>query len=486
MSFRNTDYRGGAASFEQIAEMSASIGSKGFAQNPSECYWKFNYQDGTPINLRLFSKVFNDAQTAAYVDSLGSKADRVECYMIAPPITDDLIRNILTGSPVLEDPYDRESYINTNEQRMDAYARALGASRVEMPMFDMAGKRMDDPVEMANRANDPSLGAKALTSTSPWLHAIADDKVSMLFLRPYPWQASIPVEAVRGKEVKFDVAQPYALMGGGFGTEDPTLTESDFEMKTRSDIVKYSYVTGRVTDAAMKEGATAYPPRDYWSIASENAVNSSRSIRERSMLGVTRNPQTIASSNVYEAATSLEYDGIHQMITRSTGAYSTWTNNLAQTAPITSVDTAAQAIVKLEDQLVQSAQKLLVMGIQPNLMMCDMSTFSLFREKLMKTQFGVPPTADYAFGISFIQYALPGMPTLNLIQHPFLPYTVGSRATYLVDTNLLAMRAAWRDNFEILAKNNPSQKFFISSAECFIDKSDGTGTSSLMGGVFNY
>ena len=197
---------------------------------------------------------------------------------------------------------------------------------------------------------------------------------------PYPWQASIPVEAVRGKEVKFDVAQPYALMGGGFGTEDPTLTESDFEMKTRSDIVKYSYVTGRVTDAAMKEGATAYPPRDYWSIASENAVNSSRSIRERSMLGVTRNPQTIASNNVYEAATSLEYDGIHQMITRSTGAYSTWTNNLAQTAPITSVDTAAQAIVKLEDQLVQSAQKLLVMGIQPNLMMCDMSTFSLFRE----------------------------------------------------------------------------------------------------------
>ena len=93
-------------------------------------------------------------------------------------------------------------------------------------------------------------------------------------------------------------------MGGGFGTEDPTLTESDFEMKTRSDIVKYSYVTGRVTDAAMKEGATAYPPRDYWSIASENAINSSRSIRERSMLGVTRNPQTIASNNVYEAATS--------------------------------------------------------------------------------------------------------------------------------------------------------------------------------------
>jgi hypothetical protein len=53
----------------------------------------------------------------------------------------------------------------------------------------------------------------------------------------------------------------------------------------------------------------------------------------------------------------------------------------------------------------------------------------------------------------------------------------------LVDTRLLARRVLWQDTYEELAKINTSQKFVISAAETFIDKSDTNATNSLQGGV---
>lgn len=445
---------------------------------------KFDYGEGVPINLNLFARQYNDYQTKAYCESLGAKSNSIESYMIVPPITDGLIKNMLVGTPVQTDPYDADSYVNTAEQRCEALAKAIGAQKVEQLHFDAAGKRIDNPAEIADRMNNLSIGAKALTATSNWIHVIADDKISVLFLRPEPFQAVLTTEAVKGRTARWDVAPPYGLMGTYFGTEDPVMTESDFPTYTRDADIKYMYTVGRVTDAAIRAGATAVPPRDMWAIATENALASHRATRERSALGVTRNVRSI--NNDYETATALEYDGIHTLVTNSTGQYQTWVNNTGHTNAITSSDTNEQQIAKLESMLVESAQKMLVMGITPDYMMCDLNTFGLFRERLMKTQFGVPPASEYSFGISFIQYALPGMPTLNLVQHPYLPRTVGNRSVYLLDTKLLSYRVGWRDERQPLARNNPSEKFYLSSAEVLIDKSDIDGHSSLMGGVFNY
>ena len=446
---------------------------------------KFDYGDGIPINLNLFARQYNDLQTKAYCDSLGAKSNSIESYMIVPPITDNLVRNMLIGSPVQTDPYDKDSYVNTQEQRLEALAKAIGAEKVDQIHFDAAGKRVDNPKEIADRMNNVSLGAKALTATSNWIHVIADDKISVLFLRPEPFQAVLTTEAVKGRTARWDVAPPYGLMGTYFGTEDPVMTESDFPTYTRDQDIKYMYTVGRVTDAAIRAGATAVPPRDMWAIATENALASHRATRERSALGVTRNVRSIYNS--YESATPLEYDGIHTLVTNSNSQYTTWVDNTTAGAnQIQAIDGRATQIQKLEAMLVESAQKMLRMGITPDYMMCDLDTFGLFRERLMKTQFGVPPASDYSFGISFIQYALPGMPTLNLVQHPYLPSTVGNRSVYLLDTKLLSFRVAWRDERQPLARNNPSEKFYISSAETLIDKSDIDGHSSIMGGVFNY
>lgn len=461
---------------EALEELIAKTGEKSV---------KFDYGEGIPINLNLFARQYNDLQTKAYCDSMGAKSNSIESYMIVPPITDNLVKNMLVGSPVQTDPYDAESYVNTQEQRLEALAKAIGATKVEQIHFDTAGKRVDDPQEIANRMNNPSIGAKALTATSNWIHVIADDKISVLFLRPEPFQSVLTTEAVKGRVARWDVAPPYGLMGTYFGTEDPVMTESDFPTYTRDAEIKYMYTVGRVTDAAIRAGATAVPPRDMWAIATENALASHRASRERSALGITRNVRSI--NNDYEAATALEYDGIHALVTKSTGEYRTWVDNTTAGAnQITGAEDNATQIQKLEAMLVESAQKMLVMGITPDYMMCDLNTFGLFREKLMKTQYGVPPASDYSFGISFIQYALPGMPTLNLVQHPYLPHTVGKRSVYLLDTKLLSYRVGWRDERQPLARNNPSEKFYISSAETLIDKSDIDGHSSLMGGVFNY
>lgn len=445
---------------------------------------KFDYGEGIPINLNLFAKQYNDLQTKAYCESMGQKANSIEAYMIAPPITDNLVKNMLIGAPIQTDAYDKDSYVNTNEQRLEALAKAIGAEKAETCHFDGAGKRVDDPKEVADRMNNLSIGAKALTATSNWIHVIADDKISVLFLRPEPFQSVITTEAIKGKTARWDVAPPYGLMGTYAGTEDPIMTESDFPTYTRDMDIKYNYTVGRITDAAIRAGASAVPSRDMWAIATENALASHRAYRERSSLGITRNVKSI--NNSYEPATALEYDGIHALTTNSSGTYQTWINNTGHTNAIASTDTREQQIAKLESMLVESAQKMLVMGITPDFMMCDLDTFGLFRERLMKTQYGVPPTPEYSFGISFIQYALPGMPTLNLVQHPYLPRTTGNRAVYLLDTKLLAYRVGWRDERQPLARNNPSEKFYISSAEVLIDKSDIDGSSSLMGGVFNY
>lgn len=423
--------------------------------------------DGVPVNLRNLGQarkmVFAEA-----VKSGNVAVKSMEYITLAPPIIDDLLAKKYVGRPVIEDiSVNPDAVIENEAQAEAALAKAIGATSLHI----INPHNVDSPL------------AKAITAQSPFIHAIADYDVGILFKRPYPFQATIPTEAVRGREVKWDVIRTYGLAGAEFGTEDPDLQETDFPQNTRNDHIRFRYTAGRITDAAYRTGLAAFPARDFMTLATDNHMDAMRSLLERAMLGITLQTNSITNSYTTVGTQALAFPGIHEMITNNTtsienGGYKAWVSG----ASVSNSDWYTQ-YKNIDTALNQSAINMSVLGVQPNLMICDPSSFAIIRAGLMKTQYGVPPTTDYSFGISSITYSLQGMPALNLICHPFLPRASGESAIYLLDTRLLARRVAWDNTFEMLAKNNPSQKFYMSSADCFIDKSDINGTSSLMGGV---
>lgn len=434
----------------------------------SEQFYGGAIGDGVPVNLRNLSQirrgVYDEAVKKGDTDAIKS----LEYISIAPPIIDDLLAKSLIGRPFVDDAWnDPNGVVESEAKAQEALAKAIGATSLHI----------------LTPNNTESKLAKAITAQSPFIHAVADYDIGILFKRPYPFQAMIPTEAVRGREVKWDVIQTYGLAGAEFGTEDPKLTETDFPQKVRNDHIRFRYTTGRITDAAYRTGLAAYPARDFMTLATDNHMDAMRSLLERAMLGITLKTNSITNSYTKVGTTALEFPGIHEMITNNTtpisaGGFQAWMDGSGVSNP----DPVVQ-YQNLDNLLNQSAINMSVLGVQPNLMLCDPKTFAIMRAGLMKRQYGVPPTETFSFGISSITYSLQGMPSMQLVSHPFLPRASGESAVYLIDTRLLARRVAWDNTFEILAKVNPSQKFFMSSADCFIDKSDIDGHSSLMGGV---
>lgn len=411
---------------------------------------------GTEFNPRHLNVIYRNELEKAMKDS---GARTTQFVHLSDPLINDLVKTVLTGAPTIYDPYDKQSVIESEEKAMEALGKAIGASH-----FESVDNRL----------------SKAISTSSPFIHAVADGDVGILIYKPYPFQALINQEAVRGTTCIWDVIGPYDLASAYFGTEDPQLIESDFPQHTRQDTIKFMYSTGRVLDATYRAGLSAYPSRDFLTLSTITHQEAMRSLRERSDLGITKN--VLSPYNDYMPAGPLEYEGIYQKIMRSTGQYQCWVNGANLISP---TDTLAQQYEKIEAALVDSAIKMQVMNITPNLMMCDPKTFKIIRAGLMKTQYGVPPQEAYRFGISSIRISLPSIGELELVNHSMLPMADGQRAIYLLDTRLLAQRIAWRDMMEVLGKTNPSQKFYISAAETFIDKSDIDGQSCLMGGVFN-
>lgn len=449
----------------QFGNFMTSVGNDNIVEKSQKFYGDY-IKDGQPVNLRNLSQIHRKVFSEAI--EKGEKLTDMQYIPLSAPILDDLIAKKFTGKPVIADAWnDPMSVIESEEQANAALAKAIGATSLH--------------IISPNDAMSPL--AKTITAQSPFIHAVADYDVGLLFKRPYPFQAMIPTEAVRGREVKWDVIRTYGLAGAEFGTEDPTLIESDFPQNTRNDHIRFRYSTGRITDAAYRTGLAAYPARDFMTLATDNHMDAMRSLLERALLGITLQTNSINNTYTTIGNNGLAFPGMHEMITNNTtsiddGGYKCWESG----ASISNSDWFVQ-YQNLDAALNQSAINMNVLGVQPNLMICDPKTFAIMRAGLMKTQYGVPPTTDYSFGISSIRYSLQGEPEMSIIQHPFLPRTSGQSAIYLVDTRLLARRVAWDNTFEVLAKLNPSQKFYMSSADCFIDKSDINGTSSLMGGV---
>jgi len=418
-------------------------------------------ENGVRFNARNLNQIHR-GETQRLIDTGELPKGDVTMIHLPTPMMDDCVARCLVGTPMVEDAYNHpEEVVESFAKMEETFGKAIGASDFHIVT-----------------GNDPL--TKTLTSQSPFIHAVADYDISILYKRAYPFQSVLPTEAVRGKDVVWDVIPPYGLGSAYFDVEDPMLYESDFPQYTRNDFVKFSYSVGRITDAALKLGRSAYPARDFMSLATDTHFDAMRSLRERRLLGVNNDVQSY--NFTYQPAGPLEYSGINELITKST----TGLNAVISGSDVyTGTETELEQWKTLDKHMNDVAIKMSIAGLQPNLMMTDPNTFALLRKGLMNYQYQIPPTPSAVYGISSIQYNLQGLPPMNIVSHPFLPRASGQSALYMLDTNMLAQRVAWRDTMEFLAKTNPSQKFFMSDAMTLIDKSDIDGQSSLMGMVKN-
>lgn len=404
--------------------------------------------NGSPIGIQQLRM-----QQNAFVKAKG-EGKQIALMPMLPPIQDSFVKKAIFSDPFMDED---------DTKRMQRVMKS--------EMDKMTREYMDQVIK------------KADTTESNLMHVIADEQVTYLYKRPYPFQSLIPVEANKGKWAAWDVIGPYDITSAYFGEEDPKLTETNMKAYNRFDRIRYMYTVGRLTKAAQLAGLTQIPARDLRAIRVDMAQDAMRALRERSMLGVTRNLQSV--KNYFEPAGPLEYPGLAELIMRNTGSGGngvlqdkTWIN----ASEVGGIKTFTDINFYLDEVY----SKMVLYGMKPNLALCDYKTFGLIRRGMTDfIRYIGEPVKTIVPGVSKIDLIFPNEGSLPLVPHPFLSMMPGDNGCIMLsDTRLLARRVLWQDTYEQLANINTSDKFVISSAETVIDKSGVTDYDSLHGGLF--
>jgi hypothetical protein len=308
------------------------------------------------------------------------------------------------------------------------------------------------------------------TSNNAMIHTIADPDVTILFRRVYPLQALIGVEPNIGKVANWDAIPPNGAGSAYCGSEDPVLTESDIVPKNRSADIKLLYAVGRVTKLSQMAGLAQVPSRDFMSLDILAKMEQIKQLRERLMLGVTRD--TTVADTVFTPAGEYEYKGLYELITANTAAPNYVTAG-------SGVDTWDE----IQPLLNESARRMYADGLNPDVCVSDYKTFNRIREG-MNEMFRSENMESTKWGIRKIVLAMPNG-DVPMIPEYFLPATAGTNGSmFLLDTLYLKRRVLYPEMYMELAQVNTSKKYVVDAAEVLIDKSDVDGTSSLQGGVF--
>ena len=425
-----------------------------------EAMWK-GIASGTPITNRMLVD-----QRNRFIDA-STPANPLNMLPLLPQIDDALIKAVYQGFP---DGDTRTRGEGETYYRSEAVTKAL----------EIDHDRFCDEVSKAlwEELVDGSEFKKAMTTASNLMHVIADQDVTYLYKRPYPFQALIPSEANKGKTANFDIVGPWDLPGAGPGTEDQMFTEGDPSPYNRSQYIKYLYSVYRVTMAAQLAGLAQVPARDMLAIRIDMAQDALRSLRERMMIGVNYSPtDTTMAFRAAVGSTNISYNGVYQIIqanTKTAGSGANW------------VTSGGASYDQINKDLDSSYQAMAKYGFQPNIAFCDYQTFGIYRRGLWE-HFRTGPITEITSGITKIELTFPNAGGLAMIPHPFLPVSISGSSVgciILLDSRLLARRILWQDMNTQLAQINLSQKGVISAAETLVDKSDVDAASSLQGGVF--
>ena len=425
-----------------------------------EAMWK-----GIPSGTQITNSMLI-AQRQRFLDA-SSNVNPLNMLPLLPQIDDRIIKAVFEGFP---DGDTRQRGEGETYYRSEAVTKALEIDH-ERFCDDVSKALWEDlPVDCEFK--------KAMTTASNLMHVIADQDVTYLYKRPYPFQALIPSEANKGKTANFDIVGPWDLPGAGPGTEDQMFTEGDPSPYNRSQTIKYLYSVYRVTMAAQLAGLAQVPARDMLAIRIDMAQDALRSLRERMMIGVNYAPtDTTMAFRAAVGATNIAYNGVYQIIqanTKTAGSGANW---------VTSGGASYDQINKDLDTTYQAMAKY---GFQPNIAFCDYQTFGIYRRGLWE-HFRTGPITEITSGITKIELTFPNAGGLAMIPHPFLPVSTSTSSVgciMLLDSRLLARRILWQDMNTQLAQINLSQKGVISAAETLVDKSDVDAASSLQGGVF--
>lgn len=311
--------------------------------------------------------------------------------------------------------------------------------------------------------------ATSTTTVSNLMHNYSDEQVVMLFKKVFPLQALIPVEANHGKVAQWDAITETGKGSAFFGSEDPNVVESDLTDAIRTATCKIMYAFTKVTKMARVAGQTQYPARDIMAIRTLAANESVRDLRERSLIGVSRDLTNVDPT--YTAANSLEYAGLYELITNNTAA------SLVQTYA-----GGAATLDKIKPYLDETIRLMVRHGRTPNLAVCDWKTFGIIGRG-MNDFLRIEAVKATEFGFGKIDIVTP-VGQIPLIPIQFMPTTTGSYGSIMaLDTSYLARRVLWGDTYEELANLNTTQRGAITASEVLIDKSDSNATNSQQGGV---
>jgi len=425
-----------------------------------EAMWK-GVVSGTPITNRMLVD-----QRNRFIEA-SAPANPLNMLPLLPQIDDALVKAVYSGFP---DGDTRTRGEGETYYRSEAVTKAL---EVEHERFcDEVSKALWEEIAEGSEFK------KAMTTASNLMHVIADQDVTYLYKRPYPFQALIPSEANKGKTANFDIVGPWDLPGAGPGTEDQMFTEGDPSPYNRSQYIKYLYSVYRVTMAAQLAGLAQVPARDMLAIRIDMAQDALRSLRERMMIGVNYSPtDTTMAFRAAVGSTNIAYNGVYQIIqanTKTAGSGANW------------VTSGGASYDQINKDLDTSYQAMAKYGFQPNIAFTDYQTFGIYRRGLWE-HFRTGPITEITSGITKIELTFPNAGGLAMIPHPFLPVSTSTSSTgciILLDSRLLARRVLWQDMNTQLAQINLSQKGVISAAETLVDKSDVDAASSLQGGVF--
>lgn len=457
----------------------AGLGFKGaiandYAQTMADIYWGKDIRDGTMIN---------PGPAAFYANKRINEGNEHPTMIPLIPdggigtIPDMAIKKAVLGIPALDLMVDTTRGHAEGGER-EVYTDYLG--RVE-DSYSRIQKSMEKKLSVdAETIKKAMIAGTSSTTGSYLMHVIADEGVTYMYKRPYPVQALIPVEANKGRQALWDVIGPYEFGSANFGTEDQAFAESDITTHNRSEFIKYMFTVGRVTKAAQFAGLAQTPSRDMLAIRIDACQDALRALRERRLLGVTSDVSD--TSFAYASAGANEYKGLYELIktnTSGTSGNQTWITSTG--------NTYKQIMIDLDT----SYRYMMKFGMQPNLAICDLRTFSTIRQGLME-YFRTEPIKEFVQGVSKINLVFPAATGLPLVPHPFLSQASNYGSVFLLDTRLISRRTLWQDTYEELAKVNLSQKFVVSAAETLIDKSDvgddatggGAPAYSLHGGVY--
>ncbi len=315
------------------------------------------------------------------------------------------------------------------------FKASFGDLRDEMVYEDGMNKiqitRVGDDLVMKDEFNKAiNIGAASGAAGYAFTPIVWDQDVIDITRRMTPLLTLIPKVTNKGKAAYY-----YRITARGaaeWGSEDPSITESDDTGAQSFESIKYLRVAGRVTGVAQIAGA------HFESSMQRQVINKTQTLNEAI------EEEMLVGTNT----ATYGHDGLQQLLTSN--------------------DTDLGAAIALSD-IENLVDNCLDDKGAPNLLITDFHTVTALKRQMMDYVKYAIPTMDLAWGLKTIAINT-SVGDIPIIGSQFMPTADGSRRVFCVNTNYLQQRVLQDITFERLAKTSDSEKFMLKTYRTFVNK----------------